>query len=88
MRNASSGPFLYEMSALLQAIDNPSGWRIDNFVDRQIASFIPTGVAGWQGKSDGTERTLIQEERERISGTRFGGVARMRRKPESVASDE
>jgi hypothetical protein len=55
MRNASSLPFLYEMSALLQAIDDPSGRRIDNFVDRQIASLIPAGVAN---VAEGTDRTV------------------------------
>ena len=56
MRNASSLPFLYEMSALLQAIDDPSGRRVDNFVDRQIASFIPTGVADIAAATDRTVR--------------------------------
>jgi hypothetical protein len=43
---------------------------------------------GWQEKSDDTKRSLIQEERERIVGTRFGRVARIRRKAEPVVSRE
>jgi hypothetical protein len=71
MRNASSLPFLYEMSALLQAIDDPSGRRIDNFVDRQIASFIPTGVADIAAATDRTVRhpsTLGETLESRIPG--------------------
>jgi hypothetical protein len=41
----------------------------------------------WGEKKDDTKRSLIQEERERIAGTRFGRVTRMRRK-EPVASGE
>jgi hypothetical protein len=41
---------------------------------------------GWNEKKDDIKRTLIQEERERIAGTRFGRVSRMRRKAEPVAS--
>ena len=42
---------------------------------------------GWNEKKDDIKRTLIQEERERIAGTRFGRVARMRRK-EPIAAGE
>jgi hypothetical protein len=71
MRNASSLPFLYEMSALLQAIDDPSGRRVDNFVDRQIASFIPTGVADIAAATARTVRhpsTLAETVESRIPG--------------------
>lgn len=44
-RNASDLPFLFGLSSVVDALKDTSGKRIDNFIARQVASFIPAGVA-------------------------------------------
>jgi hypothetical protein len=54
-RNVSDLPFLYGLSSIVDALKDASGKRIDNFISRQIASFIPAGVANI---AEGSDRTL------------------------------
>lgn len=54
-RNLSDLPFLFQLSSIVDAIKDTSGKRIDNFIARQIASFIPAAVAN---VAEATDRTI------------------------------
>jgi hypothetical protein len=56
MRNVNDFPFLMQMSNLLQALEDPSGKKVSNFIDKQVASFVPAGVANIAEAADPTIR--------------------------------
>lgn len=70
-RNASDLPFLYGLSSIVDALKDTSGKRIDNFIGRQVASFIPAAVANI---AEGTDRSvrhpdgIVQTVESRIPG--------------------
>ncbi len=54
-RNLSDLPFMFGLSSIVDALKDTSGKRIDNFIARQVASFIPAGVANI---AEGMDRTV------------------------------
>lgn len=54
-RNLSDLPFMYGLSSIVDALKDTSGKRVDNFVARQVASFVPAGVANI---AEGMDRTV------------------------------
>jgi hypothetical protein len=54
-RNLSSLPFMYGLSSIVDALKDTSGKRVDSFIARQAASFIPAGVANI---AEGIDRTV------------------------------
>jgi hypothetical protein len=55
-RNLQSLPFMYGLSSIVDALKDTSGKRIDNFIARQAAGFIPAGVANIAEGIDPTVR--------------------------------
>jgi hypothetical protein len=55
-RNLSDLPFMYGLSSIVDALKDTSGKRIDNFIARQLGSFIPAGVANIAEGADPTIR--------------------------------
>jgi hypothetical protein len=44
-RNLSELPFMFGLTAIVDALKDTSGKRIDGFIARQVGSFFPAGVA-------------------------------------------
>jgi hypothetical protein len=55
-RNLSDLPFMFGLSSIVDALKDTSGKRIDNFIARQVAGFIPAGVANIAESLDPTVR--------------------------------
>ena len=56
IRNLESLPFLFQLSAITEALHDPSGKRIDSFIAKQIASFVPALAANMAQGIDPTVR--------------------------------
>lgn len=54
-RNLSDLPFMYGLSSIVDAAKDTTGKRLDNFIARQVGSFVPAGVAN---VAEGIDRTV------------------------------
>lgn len=54
-RNLSDLPFMYGLSSIVDALKDTTGKRVDNFIARQVGSFIPAGLANI---AEGMDRTV------------------------------
>jgi hypothetical protein len=70
-RNTSDLPYMFSVSSLMDVLHDTSGKRAQNFVARQVGSFIPAGVANIAQGMDRTVRRpqgVIQSVESRIPG--------------------
>lgn len=58
-RNVTDFPFLMGLSNLVDAIKDTSGKRVNNFISRQVAGFVPAAVAN---VAEATDRTVRHPE--------------------------
>ncbi len=65
-RNVSSLPFLFQVSSIMDALKDTSGKRVDNFIARQVGSFIPALSANI---AEATDRTIRHPSGNSLGGT-------------------